>query len=282
MQRSTASKNESSPDSVPPHQAEPEYVPIMRGIQRRLDFPVGAELIENLIYAVGFIRTCGGVEDAEAVDRAGQGKIHKQGDRRADATAGAFRHWMIDGATAHETRESVAKVARMHEHYKKSYTMSNTAFVHGVALFAILFDEIFHTVGLDVFTDEEKAAQAAHWRAIGEQMGIRDTPETWEGLQQFNYDYEHNPEHFRLTPAGHRCSEALIDQFNNRWLPRPMHFLGRALLLALVPDHALLAVGQRRPPVVIVRLLRTAVRLTVVAEWRIGALQQRWLAVRNG
>ncbi|SNY77928.1 hypothetical protein SAMN04244553_1135 [Nocardia amikacinitolerans] len=275
MQRSTATTAHSPDVPAGGDAAEPDYAPIMRDIQQRLNFPIGARLAENLIYAVGFIRTCGGVEDAEAVDRAGSGKIHKQGDRRADATAGYFQYWMTYGATGARTRESVAKVAAMHEHYKKSYTMSNAAFVHGVALFTILFDEIFQIVGLDVFTEEEKAAQAAHWRAIGEQLHVHDMPDTWAGLQRFNTEYEHNPAYFRPTPEAHRCAEALIDQFNNRWLPRALHPLGRALLLSLVPDHVLVAVGERKPPVVVVHLLRIAVRLGLLAQWRMGAILRR-------
>ncbi|MEU2032669.1 oxygenase MpaB family protein [Nocardia amamiensis] len=262
--------------------AEADYAAVMRDIQQRLSFPIGAKVAENLIYAVGFIRTCGGVEDAEAVDRAGSGKIHKHGDRRADATASYFQHWMTYGATGVETRKSVAEVARMHEHYKKSYTMSNAAFVHGVALFTILFDEIFQIVGLDAFTEEEKAAQVAHWRAIGEQLGAHDMPDTWAGLRQSNFDYEHNPEYFRPTPEAHRCAEALIDQFNNRWLPLRLHPLGRALLLSLVPDHVLVAVGEPKPPAVVVFLLRTAVRFGLLAEWRIGALLRRFRLMQAG
>ncbi|WP_433678242.1 hypothetical protein [Nocardia sp. CA-119907] len=275
MQRSTATTNQKSNAPAGSAVTEPDYTAVMRDIQQRLNFPIGAKAAENLIYAVGFIRTCGGVEDAEAVDRGGSGKIHKHGDRRADATAEYFQHWMTYGATGSQTRESVAEVARMHEHYKKSYTMSNAAFVHGVALFTILFDEIFQIVGLDVFTEEEKAAQVAHWRAIGEQLHTHDMPDTWAGLQQFNFDYEHNPQYFRPTPEAHRCAEALIVQFNKRWLPRPLHPLGRALLLSLVPDHVLVAVGERKPPTVVVALLRTAVRFGLLTQWRIGALLRR-------
>ncbi|WP_433678296.1 hypothetical protein [Nocardia sp. CA-119907] len=232
-------------------------------------------LVGNAMYTIGLMRVCGGVEDSAAVDRGGTGKIHRRGDNRADATTDHFRLWMKHGADSPETRAAVAKVARMHEHYAQSYSMSNETFVRGIALFAIIFDEVTHTVGLNVVTENQKAAQVAHWLAIGEQLGVRDMPRTWADMQRANFEYEHDPGHFRATPEGQRCADSLIAQFNDRWLPRPLHPLGRAILLSLQPDHVLDAVGQKKPPAPVVWLVRGGIRVAARAGMRAAKRRRR-------
>ncbi|MFI8371983.1 hypothetical protein [Streptomyces sp. NPDC085466] len=88
-------------------------------------------------------------------------------------------------------------------------------------------------------------------------------PTTWAGMRRAVHDYEQDPSWYRLTPAGRRCSEALINQFNHRWLPRPLHPLGRAVLLSLHHDHVLAAIGQRTPPALVVTAVRATVRLAL-------------------
>ncbi|MCP2280996.1 DUF2236 domain-containing protein [Nocardia amikacinitolerans] len=232
-------------------------------------------VVDNAMYTIGLMRVCGGVEDSAAVDRGGTGKIHRRADNRADATTDHFRLWMKHGADSPETRAAVAKVARMHEHYAQSYSMSNETFVRGIALFATIFDEVTQTVGLNMVTEKRKAALVTHWLAIGEQLGVKDMPRTWAGMQRVNFEYEHDPRHFRATPEGRRCADSLIDQFNDRWLPRPLHPVGRAILLSLQPDHVLEAVGQKKPPAPVVGLVRRTIRLSAQAGMRAAKRRRR-------
>ncbi|MEV6060003.1 hypothetical protein AB0L62_08360 [Nocardia asteroides] len=219
-------------------------------------------LVGNAMYTIGLMRVCGGVEDSAAVDRGGRGKIHQQADRRADATTDHFRLWMKHGADSPETRAAVAKVAQLHSHYAQSYSMSNDTFVRGIALFATLFEEVTHLVGLDLLSARQKSAQVAHWLAIGEQLGVRNIPQTWAGMKHANWVYEHDAVNFRPTPEGKRCADSLIRQFNERWLPRPLHPIGRVVLLSLQPDHVLVAVGQKKPPAPLVVLVRAVIRVS--------------------
>ncbi|WP_285031171.1 hypothetical protein [Mycolicibacterium sp. lyk4-40-TYG-92] len=249
---------------------------VMHRIPAKVMPSVGADVVKNLVYAVGFIRVVGGPEEAAPVDRAGKGKIHRRGTRRAVDTAEPFAHWMRDGASSAATRESVARVVRMHDHYGKAYAMPNEAFLHGIALFTLGFDEIFQIVGLDVFTDSEKAAQVAHWRAIGEQMRIRGIPDTWTGMQQMLRDYEHDPQWYGFSVEGHRCAESLINQFNERWLPRALHPVGRAVILSLEPDHVLAAVGERKPPTAVVWMVRRLVRAALLIQLKAVPQLKTW------
>ncbi|TWS26020.1 DUF2236 domain-containing protein [Tsukamurella sputi] len=241
----------------------------VRGALARLDLRAGGAVADNLFYTVGLIRICGGVEDAAAVDRGGAGKVHRHGQRRAEATIAPFRQWMVDGADSAATRASIAPIVTMHGHYGASYAMSNRTFVRATALFTILFDEILAAVGIrGYFSDAEKAAFVAHWRSIGTQMGASDLPETWAGMRAANAAYEADPTVFRLTDSSARCAEALTDQFIARWLPRPLWPLGRLVLNSLQPDHVLAATGLRRPPRLARTVARTAVGLFVRTQLR--------------
>ncbi|MVU77183.1 DUF2236 domain-containing protein [Nocardia sp. ET3-3] len=262
----TADRPSNPPTSAPD---AADAVAVLTAIRSRVTPPMGAAMLNNLIYAVGFMRISGSVEGADAVDRAGKGKIHRHGDRRADDTTNYFLDWMTHGAHSEHGRADIAKVVRMHDHFGQSYSMSNETFVHAIALFTVLFDEIFQVLGLDIFTEEEKAAQVAHWYAIGEQMRVRDMPDSWAGMQRALDVYEADPQWYRPTEAGYRCAEALIEQFDNRWLPRPLHPLGRSIVLSLLPDRALWAVGERKPPAVVVVVVRRGLRALMTAQLRL-------------
>ncbi|MBB4984333.1 oxygenase MpaB family protein [Streptomyces nymphaeiformis] len=156
----------------------------------------------------------------------------------------------------------------MHDHFSRTYAFSNETYVHGIALFTLLFDEIFGHVGIDAFSEAEKDAQVQHWRTIAEQMHVKDVPTTWAGMQQALRTYETSPDWYRRTPAGQRCAESLVGQFNHRWLPRPLHPLGRALLLSLQHDHVLAAIGQPKPPAIVARTVRVGMRLALRLQQR--------------
>ncbi|MCD9193400.1 DUF2236 domain-containing protein [Streptomyces albireticuli] len=252
------------------HESAEDAAHIMRGIARRMTPPVGAAFTSHLLYTLGLMRIVGEAEGAAAVDRAGTGKIHRSGQARADDTIAYFQHWVRHGAASPQAAASIDRVQRMHVHYARSYPFSHETYVHGIALFTLLSDEILTLAGINAFTDREKAAQVQHWRAIGARMNIRDLPTTWTGMQQALRDYEQSPQWYRPTPAGRRSAEALIHQFNHRWLPRPLHRLGRAVLLSLHHDHVLAAIGQDPPPAYLVRLTRRALRIAYAAQIRLA------------
>jgi hypothetical protein len=138
--------------------------------------------------------------------------------------------------------------------------------VHGIALFTLLFDEFASLARSDVFTDAEKAAQVQHWRTIGELMRVHDLPTTWSGMQRALDQYEASTAWYRYTPEGHAAAQTVIAQFNQRWLPRWLHPLGRAALLSLQRDHVLLALGLKKPPLPMVWIIRTILRAAILLQ----------------
>jgi len=214
----------------------------------------------NLVYCLGFLRVSGQLEGARAVDRHGAGKIHRQGDRRAEDTVGYFLTWIQHGPASEEGAASLERVRRMHDHYAREYSISNETMLHTIALFTVQHEQLLRLVGAAGFSQIEKEAQVTHWRAIGERLGARDMPATWEGMERFLEWYEGSPAWFGPSPEAHRCAEALIEQFANRRLPAGLRWAARPLLLSLLGDQVLHAVGEEKPARPIVRLVRRLVR----------------------
>jgi hypothetical protein len=266
VNHSVAQMRQSVQDDVggPDPVADPAEV--VRRLFERMLPPVGAHLFANFIYTIGQMRSTASPEGAAAVNRAGHGKVHRAADQRADATSIFFLDWARHGGSSDKTAASVAKVKAMHDHYGASYSMSNETFVAGICLFALLFETITSLLGVELLSEAEKVAQVEHWRAIGEQLGVRDMPDTWAGMQSVLYDYEHSPQWFYPTAEAHQCAAVLIEQFNQRWLPRPLHGLGRTVFLSLHEDHVLWALGYRKPAAPAVWLVRKTLAGALLAR----------------
>jgi hypothetical protein len=237
---------------------------IMRLINNQLLPRWGEPMVLNLLYCVGFMRICGQIEGARAVDRNGKGKIHLDGDKRAADTISYFTRWVQHGATSDAASGSIARVKRMHDHYARDYSMSNETFVHTIAFFTVQFEHLFGLVKAKGFTQAEQTAQVTHWRMVGEQLGVEALPETWDEMEDFVDWYETSPAWFGPTPEGRRSADALIDQFANRWLPPGLRWVARPLLLSLHDDRVLRALGQTSPSAPIVWTVRRLVRLGLI------------------
>jgi len=257
-----------SPGSPPAAQRQLDPVDdstqIMRLIVNQMVPRASRALTLNLIYSVGFMHICGQIEGARAVDRHGAGKIHRDGDRRAeDSISHLITSWIQSGPRSQSARESMARVKRIHERYARDYSMSNETFVHTIAFFTLQFDHLFRLVGAKGFTNAERTAQVTHWRLVGERLGVEQQPETWEEMERFVDWYEHSPEWFGPTPDSRSCANALIEQFSNRWLPPGLRWVGRPLLLSLHEDHVLEALSQKRPRKPVIWTIRRLVRTTI-------------------
>ncbi|APE33581.1 hypothetical protein BOX37_05915 [Nocardia mangyaensis] len=230
---------------------------------------VGGALFLNLFYTVGFMHVAGQREGARAVDRHGTGKIHRDGDRRADDTLRFFLSWFQHGALSTHGNASIAQIKRIHDRYSSEYSMSNETFIHTIAWFTLQFEQLFTLVGAPGFTPMEKAAQVSHWRAVGEGLGVRDLPESWEEMERSLAHYESSPEWFGPTPEGTRCVNALIEQFENRWLPTGLGWTARPVLLALHSDLTLSALDLKRPSRPITWTVRYLVRAGLTLNRRL-------------
>lgn len=233
---------------------------VMRLILGSLLPPVGGHLMLDLLFTASLMRVMGQLEGAAAVDRNGTGKVHRNGDRRSDDTIRYLTGWIYDGADSPNARASAAEVKAIHDRIGQRYAMSNETFVHTIAFFTLQIECITNIVGAPGFTDIERAAQVRHWRTVGGHLGVREMPETWEGMRRAMQAYESSPQWFGPSAAGRRVSELLIEQFGSRTFPPGLRRLARPLILSLHEDHVLRALQLRKPRPPVVAMMRSIVR----------------------
>jgi hypothetical protein len=105
------------------------------------------------------------------------------------------------------------------------------------------------------------------WREVGRRMGIRDLPETLAELDRFNLEFERD--RFAYTDEGRRVADAMMRMFI-RWFPGVPVRLGRRGIEAILDDRLLDALGFRRPPAALRRVVEASIRARGKASKLLG------------
>ncbi|WP_280230240.1 hypothetical protein [Nocardia cyriacigeorgica] len=223
-------------------------------------------LVVHLFYTVGFIRFAGPPVSAESVDRDGTGMLYEHGFRRADETMFHLSSWIDDGVSSPTSLESLDYVRNWHSGVARNWPTPMHTFRHSAAVFTLIYDRLLRRIaGAPGLSDIERRAQLIHWRSVSGRLGVADIPRTWHDMEQLLESYEHGPE-FGYSPAGQRLANALIDQFANRWFPRPLRWFGRRLVVAFSEEHVIDTLGIPRPPIVFTAAVRRLARAAVFAK----------------
>jgi hypothetical protein len=221
----------------------------------------------HLYYTLFFVRATAPPASSRAMDREGRGLIYKPGNQRANNTIADIFGWMHDGPDSESARASLARVKAVHDALAPRWGMPNHVLHYTLLCDTLSPDRFMEMIGGPRFTEHERRAQVAFWREVGDQLGIEGVPETWEEMVEQAAAYERS-EHFVYSPQGRRAAKRFIEEFCERWFPPRLHWLGRALVLALVEDRTLDAHGFRPPPRAFVRLVRRFTALGIHATYR--------------
>lgn len=103
----------------------------------------------------------------------------------------------------------------------------------------------------------EIVASTVHYRTVGQHMGIKDIPETYEEFEACLDSYEEA--HFGWDVGARRASDATLELMAS-WYPRPLAPLLRTSTLALLDEPLLRAFRYELPGAVTRALVRRAVR----------------------
>jgi hypothetical protein len=221
----------------------------------------------HLYYTLFFVRATAPPASSVAMDRDGRGLIYKAGNPRADNTTADIFAWMHEGPDSQIGAASLARVKRIHDALAPEWGMPNHVLLYTLCCDALAPDRFMALIGGPRFDEHERRAQVHFWRRVGEHLGIEGIPETWEGMEAHARAYERS-EHFVFSPYGRRAAMRFIQEFCERWLPRPLYPLGRALVLALTEDATLETHGFKPPPRPIVWLVRRTLALNVHITFR--------------
>lgn len=151
-------------------------------------------------------------------------------------------------------RTAIRRINRMH----RSYDISNDDMRYVLCTFVVTPKRWLDTYGWRRLSDHEQRACAAYYRTLGDRMGIKDLPPTYEDFERTLDTYEN--EHFGWDEGARSVSDATLALMAS-WYPRPLARIVRGASLALLDDSLLRAFRYGRRSPVARGLTRGALRL---------------------
>jgi hypothetical protein len=109
------------------------------------------------------------------------------------------------------------------------------------------------------FTVIEQHAWLRFYRELGRRMGISDIPQTLEEFRAFRERFE--AERMVFAPSNREVATVTVDLVLAMYLPRALFALGRPVAMALCGERLIDAIGAKRPPRRLRRVVGTAMQL---------------------
>lgn len=161
--------------------------------------------------------------------------------KRYDDTVLILAEILESGLESERGRAAVRLMNQIHNRFN----ISNEEFIYVLTTF--VFEPIRWNArfGWRPLTQNEKLATFYYWQRLGQMMGIKNIPATYEALEQYNRDYE--AKNFAFADANRRLGQATINLYLS-WFPPFLRFLARQILIAIYDDPMLEAFGFARPP----------------------------------
>ncbi len=153
-----------------------------------------------------------------------------------------------------DARTAIRRINQMH----RGYDIPNHEMVYVLATFVVVPKRWMDDYGKRAFTTNEIEASVHYYLELGRHMGLKDMPSTYAAFERFMDDYE--AEHFAVTPGGRRVADATL-ALTLTFYPRPVRPLVEIFSRALMDQPLLAAFGYARPPELVVRISRGALRL---------------------
>ncbi|MGH2516666.1 MAG: oxygenase MpaB family protein [Ktedonobacterales bacterium] len=169
------------------------------------------------------------------------GEFARRAQKRYDDTAllvAEFTEW---GYESERGKRALRRMNTIHHRY----SIANADFLYVLTTF--IFEPIRWNArfGWRRLTEKERLATFSLWREIGRRMNIRDIPNSYTELEQYNVAYER--EHFRYVETNRRVGDATRDLFLS-WFPAPLRPLLKSGIYALMDEPLLDAFGFPHPP----------------------------------
>ncbi|MFJ1812421.1 MULTISPECIES: oxygenase MpaB family protein [unclassified Streptomyces] len=207
------------------------------------DFTRALELALYRTYAVpGIGRLL--AETAELTDRT---------QKRYDDTALLLDAVVEHGFDSEQGRTAVRRINQMH----RAYDIGNDDMRYVLCTFVVMPKRWIDAYGWRRLSRHEIVACTVYYRTLGQRMGIRGIPETYEEFEACLDAYE--AAHFSWDEEARRVSDATLAMMAS-WYPGPLAPVLRTATLALL-DEPLLKAFRYAPPGPATRaVVRAAVR----------------------
>ncbi|MEU6819328.1 oxygenase MpaB family protein [Streptomyces atriruber] len=174
--------------------------------------------------------------------------------KRYDDTALLLDTIVEHGFGSDEGRTAIRRINQMH----RSYDISDDDMRYVLCTFVVVPKRWIDTYGWRRLSRHESSAAAAYYRTLGQHMGIKEIPGSYEEFEKCLDDYEEA--HFDWDQGGRSVSDATLDLMAS-WYPSPLAPMLRKATVALLDEPLLRAFRYDEPDAVTRSVVRGAVRL---------------------
>ncbi|QEV16521.1 oxygenase MpaB family protein [Streptomyces alboniger] len=174
--------------------------------------------------------------------------------KRYDDTALLLDAVVEHGFGSEEGRTAIRRINQMH----RSYDISNDDMRYVLCTFVVMPKRWIDSYGWRRLSCHETAAAAVYYRTLGQHMGIKEIPGSYEEFEKCLDDYEEA--NFGWDQGAREVSDATLDLMAS-WYPRPLAPVLRSATLALLDEPLLRAFRYDQPGALTCSLVRGAVRL---------------------
>lgn len=147
--------------------------------------------------------------------------------KRYDDTGLLLEAPLVHGFDSEEGRTGIRRINQMH----RMYDISNDDFRYVLSTFVVVPKRWLDAYGWRPLSDTELRATVNYFRELGNRMGIKDIPATYDELMHLMDDYERRS--FAYDPGGRRVADAtltLLDEFYPKPLRKGVNAFSRALM----------------------------------------------------
>ncbi|MEU5894902.1 MULTISPECIES: oxygenase MpaB family protein [Streptomyces] len=226
---------------------ERDYLEIYR-LTTTFEFPWDyTRALELALYRTYAVPSIGRLlaQTAELTDRT---------QKRYDDTALLLDAIVEHGFAGEEGRTAIRRINQMH----RSYDISNDDMRYVLCTFVVVPKRWIDTYGWRRLSRHETAAAAMYYRTLGQHMGIKEIPGSYEEFENVLDAYEEA--NFGWDEGARSVSDATLDLMAS-WYPSPLAPLLRKATVALLDEPLLRAFRYEEPDALTRSLVRGAVRL---------------------
>jgi hypothetical protein len=188
---------------------------------------------------LALFHTYGSVPVSRLLDKTGE--FRKFGQKRYDDTRLLISHFLEEGYDSEFGSDAISRMNAIHGHFR----IPNEDFLFVLSTFVSYPIDWLAKYGYRPMTPHEKLAWFTFFRRIGERMGIRDIPATWEVFKQWVEDYE--TKNLVYADSNRRVADATVAIFAG-WFPWPPKSVVEPAVRALIDDKLRRAFGYEKPP----------------------------------
>lgn len=159
------------------------------------------------------------------------------------------------------------------------YNISNEDFLYTLSTFILEPKRFASKFGYREWTEKETMANFVVWRDIGTRMGIRDIPDTVDGVEMFSRQYE--AEKMVYSDSNREVGNATLDLLLSI-VPACLRPVGRRIVYCLFEERLLDAMGYPRQPYWLIWTVEVFLLLCVgsFVKWFLPPRPRSWSTER--